>query len=35
MPLPKQGQEELVGFVLVVVIVAVAGLIIMGLFLRI
>jgi len=34
-PLPKQGQEELVGFVLVVVIVAVAGLIIMGLFLRI
>jgi len=34
-PLPKKGQEELVGFVLVVVIVAVAGLIIMGLFLRI
>jgi len=34
-PLPKKGQEELVGFVLVVVIVAIAGLILMGLFLRI
>ncbi len=35
MPLLKKGQEELVGFVLVVVIVSVAGLIIMGLFFRI
>ena len=31
----KQGQEELVGFVLVVVLVAVAGIILLGLVFRI